>query len=246
MLGVAIEPERRGDEQRLSDTLHKVVAEDPCVRVEHHATVNETVLYGMGELHLRVLLERMTERYGVHIKTHPPSIPYRETVVQPADGHCRHKKQTGGAGQFGEVYLRVEALPRGTGFEFEDEVVGGAIPGSVHSGRGERRAPGARRRCDRRLSAAGHPRHRLRRQAPRGRFQGSRVRIGGTQGVPRCDRQGQSHRARADREGGDRRAFHVDGRHHRRPCHQARPHQRQRPRSRADACRSARWCRSRS
>ena len=128
MLGVAIEPERRGEEQRLSDALHKIVAEDPCVRVEHHATVNETVLYGMGELHLRVLLERMTERYGVHIKTHPPSIPYRETVVRPAEGHCRHKKQTGGAGQFGEVYLRIEALPRGTGFEFEDEVVGGAIP----------------------------------------------------------------------------------------------------------------------
>jgi elongation factor G len=128
MLGVAIEPERRGEEQRLSDALHKLVAEDPCVRVEHHAMLNETVLYGMGEFHLRVLIERMTERYGVHIKTHPPSIPYRETVVRQAEGHCRHKKQTGGAGQFGEVYLRIEALPRGTGFEFVDEVVGGAIP----------------------------------------------------------------------------------------------------------------------
>jgi len=128
MLGVAIEPERRGEEQRLSDALHKLVAEDQGVRLEHHATANETVLYGMGELHLRVLLERMTERYGVHIKIHPPSIPYRETVIRPAEGHCRHKKQTGGAGQFGEVHLRVEALPRGTGFEFADEVVGGAIP----------------------------------------------------------------------------------------------------------------------
>jgi elongation factor G len=129
MLGLAIEPERRGDEQRLADTLHKLTAEDPCVRIEHHGTVNETVLYGMGELHLRVLLERMTERYGVHVKTHPPSIPYRETVTRAAEGHCRHKKQTGGAGQFGEVFLRVEALGRGTGFEFVDDVVGGAIPG---------------------------------------------------------------------------------------------------------------------
>jgi elongation factor G len=129
MLGLAIEPERRGDEQRLADTLHKLTAEDPCVRLEHHAAVNETVLYGMGEFHLRVLLERMTERYGVHVKTHPPSIPYRETITRPADGHCRHKKQTGGAGQFGEVYLRVEALGRGSGFEFIDDVVGGAIPG---------------------------------------------------------------------------------------------------------------------
>jgi len=129
MLGLAIEPDRRGDEQRLADTLHKLTAEDPCVRIEHHAAVNETVLYGMGEFHLRVLLERMTERYGVHVKTHPPSIPYRETITRPAEGHCRHKKQTGGAGQFGEVYLRVEALGRGAGFEFVDDVVGGAIPG---------------------------------------------------------------------------------------------------------------------
>jgi elongation factor G len=129
MLGLAIEPERRGDEQRLADTLHKLTAEDPCVRVEHHAAVNETVLYGMGEFHLRVLLERMTERYGVHVKTHPPSIPYRETITRPAEGHCRHKKQTGGAGQFGEVFLRIEALGRGAGFEFVDDVVGGAIPG---------------------------------------------------------------------------------------------------------------------
>jgi elongation factor G len=128
MLGVAIEPERRGEEQRISDALHKLIAEDPCVRVEHHASVNETVLYGMGELHLRMMLERMAERYNVHVKTHPPSIPYRETVTRRAEGHCRHKKQTGGAGQFGEVYLKVEALQRGAGFEFVDEVVGGAIP----------------------------------------------------------------------------------------------------------------------
>jgi elongation factor G len=129
MLGVAIEPERRGDEQRLADALHKLTAEDPCVRLEHHASLNESVLYGMGEFHLRVMLERMTERYGVRVKTHPPSIPYRETITRPAEGHCRHKKQTGGAGQFGEVYLRVEALERGKGFEFVDEVVGGSIPG---------------------------------------------------------------------------------------------------------------------
>jgi elongation factor G len=129
MLGIAIEPERRGDEQRLADTLHKLTAEDPCVRIEHNAAVNETVLYGMGEFHLRVLLERMRERYGVHVKTHPPSIPYRETITRSAEGHCRHKKQTGGAGQFGEVFLRVEALERGKGFEFVDDVVGGAIPG---------------------------------------------------------------------------------------------------------------------
>lgn len=129
MAGLAIEPERRGEEQKLSDALHRLAAEDPCVRIEHHASLNETVLYGMGELHLRVMLERMRERHGVTCKTRLPSIPYRETVTRPSDGHHRHKKQTGGAGQFGEVFLRIEPLARGQGFEFVDEVVGGAIPG---------------------------------------------------------------------------------------------------------------------
>jgi elongation factor G len=128
MAGWVIEPERRGDEQKLSDALHKLLAEDPCIRVEHHAGLNETVLYGVGDLHLRVLLDRMSERYAVRCKTRAPSIPYRETITRPAQGHHRHKKQTGGAGQFGEVYLRVEPLERGQGFEFVDEVVGGSIP----------------------------------------------------------------------------------------------------------------------
>ena len=129
MLGVAIHAEKRGEEQKVSEALHRLVAEDPCVRVVHHSAQNETVLYGLGDLHLRVMLARMQERYGVTVKTSPPSVPYRETITRPAEGHHRHKKQTGGAGQFGEVYLRVEPLPRGSGFEFVDDVVGGAIPG---------------------------------------------------------------------------------------------------------------------
>jgi elongation factor G len=129
MLGLAIRSEKRGDEQKLSEGLHRLMAEDPCVRVEHHVAQNETVLYGLGDLHLRVMLQRLSDRYGVSVKTSPPSVPYRETITRPAEGHCRHKKQTGGAGQFGEVYLRIEPLERGAGFEFVDDVVGGAIPG---------------------------------------------------------------------------------------------------------------------
>ena len=128
MHGFAISPKRRGDEQRLSDVLHKMCAEDPTLAVEHDATLNETVLRGLGELHLRSTLERMANQFKLEVETRPPRIPYRETIVGKAEGHHRHKKQTGGAGQFGEVYLRIEPLPRGAGFEFVDEVKGGTIP----------------------------------------------------------------------------------------------------------------------
>jgi elongation factor G len=127
--GLAIEPKRRGDEQRMWEILQKLVDEDPCLKVEHVATTNETVVYGLGELHLRTLLERMTEIYKCEVNTRPPRIAYHETVTAPAEGHHRHKKQSGGAGQFGEVYLRIEPLPRGAGFEFIDQVKGGTIPG---------------------------------------------------------------------------------------------------------------------
>jgi elongation factor G len=126
--GLAIAPKRRGDEQRLHDILLKLVSEDPCLRVEHAASTNETVVYGLGELHLRTLLDRLTEVHNCQVETRPPRIAYRETVTASAEGHHRHKKQTGGAGQFGEVYLRIEPLPRGSGFQFVDEVKGGAIP----------------------------------------------------------------------------------------------------------------------
>jgi elongation factor G len=128
MFGLAIEPATRGQEQKLSQALAKLAEEDPCFKVEHHKELNETVIRGLGELHLRVMLERMRERFGVEVTSRPPRIAYRETISAKADGHHRHKKQTGGAGQFGEVFLRVEPLPRGAGFEFVDEVVGGAIP----------------------------------------------------------------------------------------------------------------------
>ncbi len=128
MAGLAVQPRQRGTEQKLSDALHKLAAEDPSLRIEHNATANETVIRGMGELHLRMLLEKMQERYNVEVDTHMPSIEYRETITRPADGHHRHKKQTGGAGQFGEVFLKIEPLKRGSGFEFVNKVVGGAIP----------------------------------------------------------------------------------------------------------------------
>jgi elongation factor G len=127
--GLAIEPKRRGDDQRMWEILQKLIDEDPCLKVEHVANTNETIVYGLGELHLRVLLERLREVYKFEVNTRPPRIAYRETITANAEGHHRHKKQTGGAGQFGEVFLRVEPMPRGSGFEFVDQVKGGTIPG---------------------------------------------------------------------------------------------------------------------
>ena len=128
MLGLAISARTRGDEQKLGDALSKLAAEDPCLVIEHNPLFNETVIRGLGDLHLRMVLEKMRDRYNVEVETRPPKIAYRETIRKPAEGHHRHKKQTGGAGQFGEVYLRIEPLERGAGFEFVDAVVGGVIP----------------------------------------------------------------------------------------------------------------------
>ncbi len=128
MFGLAIEPATRGQEQKLANALHKLGEEDPCLHIEHHAELNETVMRGLGDLHLRVMLDKLRERFGVEVLTRPPRVAYRETIAVPAEGHHRHKKQTGGAGQFGEVFLRVRPLERGEGFRFVNSVVGGAIP----------------------------------------------------------------------------------------------------------------------
>ncbi len=129
MFGLAIEAASKGQEQKLSIALQKLAEEDPAFVVEHQPELNETVIRGLSDLHLRVMLERLKERHGVDVRTRPPRIAYRETIGAKAEGHHRHKKQTGGAGQFGEVALRIEPLPRGAGFEFVDEVKGGTIPG---------------------------------------------------------------------------------------------------------------------
>ncbi len=129
MQGLAVQPKRKADEQRLFDVLHKLEIEDPCFKIERHATTNETVIRGLGEMHLRAKLARMAQQYKIELDTKPPQIAYRDTIAKKAEGPCRHKKQSGGAGQFGEVMLRVEPLERGAGFEFVDAVKGGVIPG---------------------------------------------------------------------------------------------------------------------
>ncbi|TDJ35443.1 MAG: elongation factor G [Gammaproteobacteria bacterium] len=128
MFGLAIRPANDADAQKTSDALHAMEAEDPSLKVEHNTTLNEIVLRGLGEQHLRAVLWEIEDRYSLKVDTSLPSIAYVETITTHAEGHHRHKKQTGGSGQFGEVYLRVEPLPPGTGFEFSSKVVGGSIP----------------------------------------------------------------------------------------------------------------------
>lgn len=130
MYGLAVSLKSHADEARFSSAIGKLQEEDPCLVMERIAATGETVLRGMGEMHLRVVLEKLQAQYGIDLLTAPPKVAYKETITSGAEGHCRHKKQTGGAGQFGEVYLRVAPLPgdHPTGFEFENATVGGSIP----------------------------------------------------------------------------------------------------------------------
>ncbi len=134
MYGLTLQPKRRGDEQKMSDTLRKIVDEDPSLLVSHRATLNETVLEGVGEIHLKIALEKMANQFHLDVDIAKPSVDYRESITKSATSQYRHKKQSGGSGQFGEVHLSVEPLPRGEGFVFINKIVGGVIPGQYIPG----------------------------------------------------------------------------------------------------------------
>ena len=131
MFSLALEPAARGDEQKISSALERLCEEDPCFKVTRDQQTKELVVSGLGDLHLRVMLEKMEKQYKLSVTTKEPKIPYRETITAKAEGHYRHKKQTGGAGQFGEVYLRVEPASRDSDppLDFSWDVFGGTIPG---------------------------------------------------------------------------------------------------------------------
>jgi len=140
MFSLALEPATRGDEQKISSALSKLCEEDPCFKVTRDLQTNELVVSGLGDLHLRIMLEKMEKRFKLSVNTKEPKIPYRETITAKAEGHYRHKKQTGGAGQFGEVYLRVEPADRDSDppLQFSWDIFGASIPGqyepAVHKG----------------------------------------------------------------------------------------------------------------
>jgi elongation factor G len=128
LLAYAIEPKTKGDEDKLSTALSKLREEDPTFRVERSEETHETVVYGMGEAHLDVMIERMRRKFGVEVATRPAKIPYRETIKKKAAAQGRHVKQSGGHGQYGICNIEIEPLERGAGFEFVDKIFGGAIP----------------------------------------------------------------------------------------------------------------------
>jgi elongation factor G len=128
VLSYAIEPKTRGDEDKISTSMHRLEEEDPSIRYSRDPQTKELLLSGQGQLHIEVTVAKLKRRFGVDVLLKPPRIPYRETIKGSTEAHGRHKKQTGGHGQFGDCKIRVEPLPRGSDFEFVDDIFGGSIP----------------------------------------------------------------------------------------------------------------------
>jgi elongation factor G len=146
VLSYAIEPKSRGDEDKISTAMHRLEEEDPSIRYSRDPQTKELLLSGQGQLHIEVTVAKLKRRFGVDVNLKPPRIPYRETIKAAVEAHGRHKKQTGGHGQFGDCKIRMEPLPRGGDFEFVDDIFGGAIPRqfvpAVEKGIQEARAKG--------------------------------------------------------------------------------------------------------
>ena len=128
VLPTAIRAKSKADEDKLANALHRLLDEDPALRLERNAETHQTLLWGMGETHLGIALERLHRKLGVEVETEDVKVAYRETITANAEAEGKYKKQTGGHGQFGVAFLRVEPRERGEGFEFVDNIVGGAIP----------------------------------------------------------------------------------------------------------------------
>ena len=127
-IAFAIEPKAKGDEEKIGEACHRLVDEDPTLRAGRDPQTGEFLLSGTGQLHVEIAVAKLKSRYKVEVLLHPPKVPYRETIKRAADGHGRHKKQSGGRGQFADCKIHLEPLPRGSEFEFVDEIFGGSIP----------------------------------------------------------------------------------------------------------------------
>jgi elongation factor G len=128
VMSYAIEPKSRGDEDKVSSGVHKILDEDPTLRFTYDEQTKEMILSGMGQVHIEVTIEKLKRKFGVEVKMKTPKVPYKETIRARAKAQGKYKKQTGGHGQYGDAWLEIEPLPRGSGFEFVDKIVGGVIP----------------------------------------------------------------------------------------------------------------------
>ena len=226
MLSYAIEPKSRGDEDKISTSMHRLEEEDPTIRYQRDPQTHELLLAGQGQLHIEVTVAKLKRRFGVEVILKPPRIPYRETITARAEAHGRHKKQTGGHGQFGDCKIRMEPLPRGSEFEFVDEIFGGSIPRqfipAVEKGIQESRLRGY---------LAGYPgrrlpRRALRRAVSRRRLERTVVQDRGLAGVQGRHVEGAADAARADHERRGLRAERLRRRPDGRSQRPARPHRR--------------------
>ena len=127
-ISFAIEPKARGDEDKINVALHRIIEEDPTINFGRDERTKEVLIGGQGQLHVEIVVSKLKKKYGVDVILHPPKVPYRETITKASEAHGRHKKQSGGHGQFADCKITMEPLPRGGDFEFIDEIFGGSIP----------------------------------------------------------------------------------------------------------------------
>ena len=127
-MSISVKPKSKADQEKMGTGLGTLTHEDPTFKVSHNLETRETIISGMGDIHLEVMLEKQKRRYGIDIEAGAPRIPYRETIKGRTKSQGKYKKQSGGRGQYGDCWLEIEPLPRGRGFEFVEKIVGGAIP----------------------------------------------------------------------------------------------------------------------
>ena len=174
VMAFAIEPKAKGDEDKVFTALRRLQEEDPTIDLHRDDETGEQIVAGLSQIHVEVVVDRLKSRFGAEVTLKPPRVPYQETIRGSAKAHGRHKKQSGGRGQFGDCHIEIEPLAEGE-FEFVNNIKGGVIPTSfipaVEKGVVEAMQQGV----DRRLSAQGHPRAAVRRQLPHGRLVGDGV-----------------------------------------------------------------------
>ena len=223
-ISFAIQPKTRGDEDKISTALHRMAEEDPTLHHHFDPETKQLLVSGMGQLHVEIVVERMKRKYNVDVSLLPPRIPYKETVKGRAEVQGKYKKQTGGRGQYGDTWLKVEPLPRGGGFEFVDDIFGGAIPRnfipSVEKGV---------RDCMKRGILAGYPVVDLRVTLYDGSYHDvdssdMAFQIAASMGLQKGFMEAQPVPARADHERRGHGAVRARGRRHRRPQRPPRAH----------------------